>query len=124
MNLIEQIKQRRLLLQRSVKDIADVIGMNVANVYRILGSERDIRASTLEAFADALDAKWVLVPRHLMAEVERLQSGKSIGPDEGPSSVELLLGSAVTARSDTPSGSVAESPSGVAQVPGWKADNE
>jgi hypothetical protein len=60
----------------------------------MLASGRDMRASTLDALASALDAQWVLVPKHLVPEVERLLSGKGIGPDDAPSSIERLLGDA------------------------------
>ncbi len=92
MNFIKSINERRRVLKKEVKEIAAFIGMKTENVYRILSSGRDMRASTLDGFADALDAKWMLVPKHLIPEVERLISGKAIGPDDVPSSIDLLLG--------------------------------
>ena len=92
MNLIEQINDRRNAIGRSVKELATFVGMKTPNIYRVLSSTKDVRASTLEGLAGALDAKWMLVPKHLIPEVERLISGKAVGLDDSPSSLEMLFG--------------------------------
>ncbi len=92
MTLIDQLQARRRLLKKKIPEIAAYVAMDPSNVYRMFASGRDMRASTLEAFAAALDAQWVLVPKHLLPDVERLLSGKSIGPDNVPSSIERMLG--------------------------------
>lgn len=79
-------------MKKKVPEIAKYVAMAPSNVYRMFASGRDMKASTLEAFAAALDAQWVLVPKHLLPEVERLLSGKSVGPDDVPSSIERMLG--------------------------------
>ena len=92
MNFFEQLQRRRKILNRKVPQIAATIAMAPSNVYAIFSSGRDVRASTLAALAASLDAQWVLVPRHLLPEVERLMSGKRIGPDDVPTSIERMLG--------------------------------
>ncbi|MFZ6644971.1 XRE family transcriptional regulator [Undibacterium sp. TJN25] len=91
MSLIPQIKARQQSLGKTTRDIAKMVAMAPSNATNSLSGKIDVRASTLEAFAGALDAKWVLVPRHLMPEVERLLSGKSIGPDDVPSAAQRFL---------------------------------
>lgn len=91
MNFFEQLHRRRLQLRRTQHSIAQVTGMTSPHVSNILKGQKDAQASTLEALADALDAQWVLVPKHLLPEVQRLLSGKAIGPDEAPSTVDQLF---------------------------------
>jgi transcriptional regulator with XRE-family HTH domain len=92
MSLIDQIKDRQKMTGKTVREIASVVGMDPANVYRVLRSPKDVRESTLEGLAGALDAKWMLVPKHLLPEVERLISGKAVGLDDSPSSLDMLFG--------------------------------
>ena len=92
MSLTEQLQARRKSLKKTIPEIAEYIAMDPSNVYRMFASGRDMRTSTIEAIAAALGAQWVLVPKHLLPEVERLLSGKSIGPDNVPSSIERMLG--------------------------------
>ncbi|HTD04519.1 helix-turn-helix domain-containing protein [Undibacterium sp.] len=91
MNLVRQIKSRQQSLGKTTREIAKLVGMAPSNATNSLAGKIDVRASTLEAFADALDAKWVLVPRHLLPEIERILSGKSIGPDDVPSAAQRFL---------------------------------
>jgi hypothetical protein len=92
MSFVSQLNARRKSLKRKIPEIAEYIAVQPSNLYRMLASGRDMRGSTLDALAAALDAQWMLVPKHLIPEVERLLSGKAIGPDDAPSSVERLLG--------------------------------
>jgi hypothetical protein len=92
MGFKSQINARRKLLNRTIPEIAEYVAIQPPNLYRMLASDRDMRGSTLDALAAALDAQWMLIPKHLVPEVERLLSGKTIGPDDVPSSVERLLG--------------------------------
>jgi hypothetical protein len=92
MSFKSQINARRKLLNRTIPEIAEYVAIQSPNLYRMLASDRDMRGSTLDALAAALDAQWMLIPKHLVPEVERLLSGKTIGPDDVPSSVERLLG--------------------------------
>lgn len=94
MSFVKQLLVRKQQLRKTTQEIADMIGGSRPNLTRVLSStvKSDPRASTLEAVADALDAKWMLIPRHLVPEVERLVSGKPIGPDDIPSAAERLLG--------------------------------
>lgn len=93
MPLKDQLLARKRALNKTVGQIADLIGGSRPHLSKVISgkSKSDPKASTLEAIADALDAQWVLVPKHLMPEVERLLSGKPIGPDKTPSSMELLF---------------------------------
>jgi len=92
MNFFEQLNYRRLELGRKQHSIAEVTGIAPSHVSTILKGQRDVQASTLKAFADALDSEWVLIPKHLRADVERLLSGKPVGPDDVPSTVDQLFG--------------------------------
>jgi transcriptional regulator with XRE-family HTH domain len=91
-NLHEQLSQRRKALGRTVSDLATVTGIAQPNLSNILAGKRTALGPTLEAIGEALDAKWVLIPKHLVPEVERLLSGKPIGPDDVPSTVDRLFG--------------------------------
>ena len=66
--------------------------MSVPQVSNVLGGKVDARVGTVEALANAMDANLVLIPKHLLPEVERLLSGKTIGPDDVPSTVDRLFG--------------------------------
>jgi hypothetical protein len=39
-----------------------------------------------------LNTTWVLVPKHLLPEVQRLMSGKTVGPDDTPSTIDQIYG--------------------------------
>lgn len=91
MSLIQQIKARQQSLGKTTREIAQLVAMAPSNATSALSGKIDVRASTLEGFADALDAKWVLVPRHLLPEVERILSGRSVGPDDVPSAAQRFL---------------------------------
>lgn len=94
MNLIEQLRVRRANLQRTQEYLSKITGINRPRVTAVLSpsSNIDARVSTIDALAAGLDAEWVLVPRHLVPEVNRLLQGKTIGPDNIPSAMERLLG--------------------------------
>lgn len=67
--------------------------MAASNLSVALSGRQDVRASTLNSIAAALDAEWVLVPRERLADVRQLLAGKAAGPDRtAPTSVDLLLG--------------------------------
>lgn len=68
--------------------------MSVPQVSNVLSGKVDSRIGTCEALADAMDASLVLIPKHLLPEVARLLSGKAIGPDDVPSTVDRLLAGA------------------------------
>lgn len=88
----EQLQSRRRQLGKSLVDIGRLTGMSSSHLSNILNGKKDAQSSTLNALADALDAKWILIPRHLLPEIERLLAGKSIGPDSVPSTVDRLFG--------------------------------
>lgn len=92
MKLSEQLSARRAQSDRTLLQIHDVTGLATSSVSKLLSGKSEAKAGTLEALADALDATWVLVPKHLLPEVQRLLSGKAIGPDEAPSTVDQLFG--------------------------------
>lgn len=91
MNFLQQIRHRRAALDKPISAIAQEIAMKLPNLYRLLSGRHDTKASTLEALAATLNAQWVLVPKHLVPEVTRLLSGKTLAPDEVPSSIERML---------------------------------
>jgi transcriptional regulator with XRE-family HTH domain len=92
MSVFEQLQQRRGQLGKTLQNLARLTAMSVPQVSNALSGKVDSRLSTLEALADAMDARLVLIPKHLLPEVSRLLSGKSIGPDNVPSTVDRLLG--------------------------------
>ena len=91
MKISEQLAAYRPRARRSLREIHDVTGIATSSISNVLNGKVEARSGTLEALADALDASWVLVPKHLLPEVERLLSGKTIGPDDAPSTVDQLF---------------------------------
>jgi transcriptional regulator with XRE-family HTH domain len=91
MHFFEQIRARRLALGKTAADIARDLAMKLPNLYRLLTGKHDAKASTLAALAASLHSEWVLVPKHLLPEVNRLLSGKTLAPDNVPSAMERLL---------------------------------
>jgi transcriptional regulator with XRE-family HTH domain len=94
MSIARQLRNRKSALGKTLAEISRLTGMSAPHLSNILNGRKDARASTLDAVADALDAEWVLVPRHLQPEVARLLSGKTIAPDDLPSTVDRLFGGA------------------------------
>lgn len=92
MTTFEQLRTRKTELGKSLEDISYLTGISAPHLSNIFRGKKDAQASTLDAVADALDAKWVLVPRHLQSEVARLLSGQTVGPDNVPSTVDRLFG--------------------------------
>jgi transcriptional regulator with XRE-family HTH domain len=90
--IFQQLQQRRRNLGKTLQHLADLTGMSVPQVSNVLGGKVDARVGTVEALANAMDANLVLIPKHLLPEVERLLSGKTIGPDDVPSTVDRLFG--------------------------------
>lgn len=88
-----QLRALRKLRKLSLMEVGRLIGMASSNLSVALSGKQDVRASTLDAIASALDAEWVLVPKEHLAEVRQTLAGKAAGPDRGaPTSVDLLLG--------------------------------
>ncbi|WP_245845207.1 helix-turn-helix domain-containing protein [Noviherbaspirillum humi] len=79
------------MLDRNLAEISQLTGMPASHISTILNGRKDAQASTLEALASAMDAKWMLIPRHLLPEVERLLAGKAVGPDDVPSTIDRLF---------------------------------
>lgn len=92
MSMSSQLKYRKAQRKGTLAELSTLSGLQAPHISLIVNGVRDARASTLDALANALDAQWVLVPKHLLAEVERLLSGKAIGPDDVPSTVDRLFG--------------------------------
>ncbi|EJM95966.1 helix-turn-helix domain-containing protein [Herbaspirillum sp. YR522] len=91
MTVFEQLQQRRGELGRTLQNLSSLTAMSVPQVSNALNGRTDSRLSTLEALADAMDASLVVVPKHLMPELARLLSGKTIGPDDVASTVDRFL---------------------------------
>jgi transcriptional regulator with XRE-family HTH domain len=92
MSIFEQLHRRRRQVGKTLQSLANLTAMSAPQVSNVLSGKVDSRASTLEALADAMDASLVLIPKHLLPEVSRLLSGKTIGPDNVRSTVDRLLG--------------------------------
>ncbi|NRR34130.1 helix-turn-helix transcriptional regulator [Oxalobacteraceae bacterium] len=92
MTVFEQLQQRRSQRGKTLQYLASLTGMSVPQVSNVLGGKVDARLGTVEALANAMEASLVLIPKHLLPEVERLLSGKTIGADDVPSTVDRLLG--------------------------------
>jgi len=80
------------MLGKTLQELASLTAMSVPQVSNVLNGKVDSRLSTCQALADAMDANLVVVPKHLLPEISRLLSGKTIGPDDVPSTVDRLLG--------------------------------
>jgi transcriptional regulator with XRE-family HTH domain len=91
MNTIEQLQQRRADIKKTLQDLALLTGLDTSVISQSLSGKRDSRISTCETLAGAMDASLMVIPNHLIPEVSRLLSGKSIGPDNVPSAAERLL---------------------------------
>ena len=94
MTVFEQLHQRRHRLGKTLQSLGSLTGMSMPQVSNVLRGKVDSRISTCEALADAMDASLVLIPKHLLPEVARLLSGKTIGPDDVPSTIDRLLAGA------------------------------
>ena len=93
MLIFQQLQQYRHAQGKTLQYIATLTGMSVPQVSNVLGGKVDARFGTVEALANAMEASVVVIPKHLLPEVERLLSGKAIGPDDVPSSVDRFLAS-------------------------------
>lgn len=93
MRIGEQLQRRRATLGKTLQSIADLTAMSVPQVSNAMTGKVDSRISTVEALADAMNATYVLVPKHLLPEIQRLLSGKAIGPDDVPTAAERILAS-------------------------------
>ena len=93
MTILEQLQQRRCQLGKTLQNLASLTAMSVSQISNALSGKVDSRLTTFIALADAMDASLVLIPKHLLPEVSRLLSGKTIGPDDVPSTVDRFLGS-------------------------------
>jgi transcriptional regulator with XRE-family HTH domain len=91
MSFFTQLKNRKAELGKTLGSLSQLTGLQVPHISNVLNGAKDAQASTLAALADAMDASWVLVPRHLQPELERLLSGKTIGPDDVPSTIDRLF---------------------------------
>ena len=91
MSLSNQLKKRKAQQGSSLATLSKLTGMPPSHLSNIINGVKDAQASSLEAVADSLDATWLLIPKHLLPEVERLLSGKAIGPDNVPSTVDRLF---------------------------------
>lgn len=92
MTFSKQLSDRREQLGCTLQQIHDLTGIAMSSVSKLLNGKSEAKSGTLHALADALNANWVLVPKHLMPEVERLLSGKVIGPDDTPSTIDKIFG--------------------------------
>jgi transcriptional regulator with XRE-family HTH domain len=88
---LTQLQVLRKARKITLAKVGQRIGMAPSNLATVLSGKHDVRASTLEAIAAALDAEWVLVPREHHVAVQRLVAGQGTGPDlDAKTSVELL----------------------------------
>lgn len=92
MTFSKQLSDRREQLGCTLQQIHDLTGIAMSSVSKLLNGKSEARSGTLHALADALNANWVLVPKHLIPEVERLLTGKVIGPDDTPSTMDKIFG--------------------------------
>jgi len=86
-----QLRALRKVRKITLVKVGQRLGMAPSNLATALSGKHDVRASTLEAIAAALDAEWILVPREDRQSVLRVLTGQGTGPDhEAKTSVELL----------------------------------
>lgn len=91
MSFVEQLKGLMKARRARVTDLAPVLGMARQNLSAALSGRHDVRASTLEGVAAALDSEWVLVPREHLLAVQQILAGKGSGPDQSAKSAAELF---------------------------------
>lgn len=92
MSFIAQVRALRARRALATARLVELLGMARPNLVRVLGGKHDVRASTLEGLAAALDAEWVLVPKEQLEAVQRILTGKDAEPDwAAKSAVDLYL---------------------------------
>jgi len=91
MKTLEQLQGQRTLQRKTLQELQSMTGLNASVISNSLSGKRDSRLSTIETLADALNSSLVIVPNYLLPEVQRLISGKVIGPDDVPTAAELIL---------------------------------
>ena len=72
MTIFQQLQQRRNAQGKTLQYLATLTGMSVPQVSNVLGGKVDARFGTVEALANAMEASVVVIPKHLLPEVERL----------------------------------------------------
>jgi transcriptional regulator with XRE-family HTH domain len=87
----EQLKKRRLEMNIVLEDLANATLIAPGAISQILNGKRDARLSSCESLAAAMNANLMVIPYHLMPEVNRLLSGQAIGPDDVPTAAEMIL---------------------------------
>lgn len=92
MMVFKQLQRRRSQLGKTLQSLASLTAMSVPQISNVLSGKLDSRLSTVETLANAMDASLVLIPKHLLPEILRLLSGKTIGPDNVPSTVDRFWG--------------------------------
>ena len=92
MNFFSQLNTYRKSLGKTVLSISQLTGMPSSHISNVLNGKKNAQAETLNALAGALNTEWMLIPQHIVPEVERLLSGKPIAPDQLPSTVDRLFG--------------------------------
>lgn len=91
MKPLEQIQQLRAQQNKTLRQLADLTGLDPAVISNTLNGKRDSRIGTIEALASALNSSLVVVPNYRLPEVMRILSGKAIGPDDVPTAAEQIL---------------------------------
>ena len=66
MTTFEQRQQRRKQPGKPLQNLSNLTGMSVPQVSNVLGGKVDARVGTVEALADAMGARLVLVPKKVV----------------------------------------------------------
>lgn len=92
MDIIRYLAVRRKALQRSLDEIKAKTGLGKPHLSRILAGGLDIRVSTLEALASALDTEIIAVPKDMAFEVRQFiaSRGQAAAP-QSKSAAETFL---------------------------------
>ena len=88
MNLLQQLKHRRLDLGLQQKDMQLRIGMN-RQQYQRLETSGNPRLDTLELIAKGLDAELLLIPNEILRQVKELLQEKKTKTSKDTKSTKL-----------------------------------
>jgi transcriptional regulator with XRE-family HTH domain len=92
MSHLEQLTLRRYRQEMSMTDLARLSRMDISGVSDILEGKSEPLESDLDALAEGLNAKWVLVPTEFLPQVRKLLNVTGMDPDfDAPSAVEMFL---------------------------------
>lgn len=92
MNVLAYLDERRKQLNRTLDFLREKTGLGKSHLSRVLGEKLDVRLSTVDALATALDAELIVVPKEIAGEVRQFieARGQITRPDSKSASESYL----------------------------------